>query len=136
LVTSISGTSYTREDNLQLSRKTIIMPRYILKPEQDSNFYVEWSTIVDSPLSWGSIEDLGITVTPEIKDRIDQTGTSSFHGVDGWDSPALLVRELGTGHGSWELPRQNLRSFLEELESVATDNAGQDKVLAKYATAL
>lgn len=112
------------------------MPRYILKHEQDSNFYVEWSTIVDSPLSWGSIEDLGISITPEIKERIDQTGTSSFHGVDGWDSPSLLVRELGTGNDTWELPRQNLRSFLEELEAVSSDNAGQDKVLAKYATAL
>jgi len=112
------------------------MPRYILKHEQDSNFYVEWSTIVDSPLSWGSLEDLNIDITPEIKNRIDLTGTSSAHGVDGWDEPSLLIRDLGTGYSSWELPRQNLKNFLEELEPVLNSAPAQDEVLQKYAKAL
>lgn len=112
------------------------MPRYILKPEQDHDFYVEWSTIVDSPLSWGTFDDLQMVVAPEIKERIDTTGTSSFHGVDGWDEPAMLVRELGTVSASWELPRENLKGFLEELATVRTDPAGQDSVLLKYAKAL
>lgn len=112
------------------------MPRYILKSEQESNFYVEWSTIVDGPLSWGSFEDLDVAVTPEIKERIDLTGTSSAHGVDGWDEPALLVRELGTTRASWELPRASLKSFLEDLEPVVNSAEGQDSVLQKYARAL
>lgn len=112
------------------------MPRYILKPEQESNFYVEWSTIVDAPLSWGAIEDLDIAISPEIKERIDLTGTSSAHGVDGWDEPALLVRELGTTHASWELPRENLKDFLVDLSPVAHSTEGQDEVLQKYAKAL
>lgn len=112
------------------------MPRYILKHEQESNFYVEWSTLVDSPLSWGSIEDLNVEITPEIKERIDLTGTSSSHGIDGWDEPSLLVRDLGTSHASWALPRKNLRNFLEELEPVIKDGPAQDKILRKYAEAL
>ncbi len=66
------------------------MPRYICKFEDgDKNYYMEWSTVVDAPVTWGlSLEefedhyrqkygDEGMRYLPNRMERVEAKGTSS-----------------------------------------------------------
>lgn len=67
------------------------MPNYIVKLTQgDKSWYLEWSTIVDAPITYGmTLEEFrqwyreeygrdGISKLEERLERVERTGTSSF----------------------------------------------------------
>jgi len=73
------------------------MSTIVVKPDCDRDFYVGWSSIVDSPVWWGSraevlryLTDEGRCVpadAPALRlARADATGTSAYNRRDGgWD---------------------------------------------------
>lgn len=93
------------------------MPTYIMKLQKDhKDYYLEWSTIVDAPLSYGmSLEDFKIYYErkygsdemgylQERLDRVDKYGTSS---VDGFSVEELIsCNRAGTNEG--ELTKQEI----------------------------
>lgn len=114
------------------------MPRYIVKPKRDEDFYVEYSTIVDSIVGWGTREQfkndpaLGRNVDERERRlaRTDKYGTSCL--VDfgdgrwyGWDDEEFTMREgvnyidEPSGEGFWTTPyiaRDDLRAFCETYD--------------------
>lgn len=67
------------------------MPTYIVKlSDNKKEFYLEWSTITDSPITYGMslkkfkkfyLKEYGISSKKDLEDRltrVEQTGTSSF----------------------------------------------------------
>lgn len=69
------------------------MPRYIVKlidPADNSEWFMEWSTVVDAPVTWGLTRDefteryrltYGASAMAEFADRmarVDTTGTSAL----------------------------------------------------------
>ena len=104
------------------------MPTFIIKPTPDSEVYVEWSTIVDAPISMGTRQGYlgtkrhdGSYYTNELFDQADVTGTSLkwFGGgpneMGGWDDPSLIYLHKGS------LPRERVleataRLILDEKE--------------------
>jgi len=107
------------------------MPSYIVKADPDVDLYIEWSTIVDAPISWGTAEELNLA--PERKERADRTGTSSHHGFESWDDGDMIISELGHCTGQYLLPRKDLLAFITELTEFTEDVDGQQLVLNKYA---
>ena len=96
----------------------------IIKPNKDEDFYVLWSSIVDSPLAWGSAEELagfheeirGEPPTPERMARVDRTGTSALwpsaeDPYMAWGDPdqSLIFEQRGT------IRRDRLKALCERL---------------------
>lgn len=74
----------------------------------DRDLYVEWSTVVDDVITWGTrseLKDVGIDV--ERLDRAEKYGSSSHIGAGQWDSDGLVVAQRG-----W-LPRGRLGAYLD-----------------------
>lgn len=102
------------------------MPSYIIKPSEDEDFYVTYSTVVDSPTAFGNREDYVVAGTEEDRlVRADEYGTSSLWGNPrylGWHEDTIMVREgiidptrpEHWSHGT--LSRSDLREFCETLE--------------------
>ncbi|WP_396645430.1 hypothetical protein [Microbacterium sp.] len=103
------------------------MPSYILKPKPDEDYYVRYSTIVDSPTGGGTRAEMLTLddVTPERLDRADDRGTSVHYGLPpfyGWHEDRIQVREGVTDptrpspwhYGS--IARADLRTFCESLQ--------------------
>jgi hypothetical protein len=98
------------------------MPSFIVKPERDVDFYVVWSTVVDSVTYAGSraelIADLGTGVgtEPARFARADRHGSSvagDHVGYLGWAHETFMVGEpLGEQR---TMPRRNLRAFAEAV---------------------
>ena len=65
------------------------MPRYLYKPVQELDFYVEWSTIVEAVVGWGTKESFRNEdpdfYAEERFERADRTGTSAIFGNASWD---------------------------------------------------
>lgn len=104
------------------------MPSYIVKADKDTDLYVIWSTIVDSPLSWGQAEDFP-EENPERFERANRTGSSSFDGFFNWDDEEFYLRELGTKHEDYMLPRVNLKDFLVFLSEDPGNPEHQQRAL-------
>lgn len=112
------------------------MPTFIVKADPDKDLYVEWSTIVDAPIQWGTAEELSIP--EDRKERADLNGTS-MRDDDwfGWDDEEFIIYGLGS-NGPHTLPRKHLYDFL----MLMSENAIDDKVtseqievaLARYTT--
>lgn len=100
------------------------MPSYIIKPKPDEDFYVRYSTVVDSPSgTFGTREEmLAADVPMDRLQRADQAGTSAFAGWPfGWNETTIPVRE---GFDPDEIPdeafmgeiaRADLRALCETL---------------------
>ena len=97
------------------------MPRPIIKPIREDDFYVEHSTVVDSPIYWGSraeMERRGIGA--ERLDHADLHGSSAKWGdplAYGWEDKTIEIRE-GIEHSLREgdfgtVRREDLREFCE-----------------------
>lgn len=77
------------------------MPRYILKPKPDEDFYVTYSTIVDAPVLWGTRDEIWHEDPDAFRnrlDRADETGSSAMWPRTGapymgWDETEIIVRE-------------------------------------------
>jgi hypothetical protein len=107
------------------------MPSYIVKAAPDEDLYVEWSTVVDAPIRWGTSDAL--VLRRDRKSRADATGTSSFDGFYNWEQESFLVANLGDGH-FYRLPRHNLRVFLETLSAAPEEQETQQAALDQHAT--
>ena len=107
------------------------MPRFIIKPTRDDDLYVEWSTIVDAPTRWGTAADLRLTA--DRKARTDAWGTSSWDQFFGWNQPSILVANMGDQE-FYDLPRENLKAFLEALGDDPENRDVQQAALDKWAT--
>lgn len=111
------------------------MPSYIVKADPDTDLYVEWSTIVDSPIAWGPASHFS-NEDPKRLERADRTGSSSMIGEYTWDDEDIHVRELGTTHNMYFLPRKDLKAFLECLSENPVDRSPskeqQQKALDTY----
>jgi len=61
------------------------MPSYIVKVDQDTDLFVEWSTVVEAPCFWGSraaMEAAGYAT--DRLDRAEATGSSCAGDISGW----------------------------------------------------
>lgn len=92
------------------------MPTYILKASPDEDLYVEWSTIVDCPVGWGTRKETHAydpnTNTEERLDRADKDGTSALWGnppAFGWDDEEFVV------YSGLDTPGTIKRSDLKEF---------------------
>lgn len=93
------------------------MPSFILKTAPDENLYVEWSTIVDAPISWGSREQMKSWGVGEDRlARADQYGTSMCDPAlpfdqqwFGWSDDGMIYDQQG-----W-LPRHRLGDLVVRL---------------------
>jgi hypothetical protein len=113
------------------------MPAYILKIHPDRDLYVEWSTIVDNAIRWGTraeFLDHLAKVQPDLLDdpwhcpearlaRADAHGTSALSNIEdrhpprgGWDS-SLMVEQRGT------LRRDDLEAYVAAMEAGDPDKA-------------
>lgn len=88
------------------------MGRHVFKPLPQEDFYVEWSTVVDNPVDWGSAEELGLT--DELLEIVDSSGTSSYFGLDDWRSQSMIFRDLDDDE-SYYVPRQDIRAYCDAL---------------------
>lgn len=79
------------------------MPRYIIKLDDkklNRSYYIEWSTIVDAPVTWGLTLD-------ELKDYYQSQ--YGLNGMEGFDQMMLRVEQKGV---SAYPPFDNLNSLL------------------------
>lgn len=94
------------------------MPHFIMKPVAERDFYIDWSTIVDRPILWGSRAELQRALDPDSNgsdrfDRADRTGTSSFIGDGAWDETEFWLREIGQ-HAIY-VQRSDLEAFCASI---------------------
>lgn len=103
------------------------MPTIIIKPDQDRDLYVAWSTVVEAPVAWGSRAETltwlaerwqrdfpdqahnRITDPEQRLRRVDATGTSAAGGFShfgAWDA-GLVYEQRGV------LPRRHLARACE-----------------------
>jgi len=79
------------------------MGRYIAKLADDA--YVDWSTVVDAPVSWVLARDAAVAEwTEERVARADRNGTSILDGYPAGTTPEEIVRGNRAGPGESELP--------------------------------
>jgi hypothetical protein len=105
------------------------VPSYIVKPKPDEDFYIYWSTVVDSPTRWGTRKELKhdlagdslIAGNDQRFERADETGTSSIDGFEGWDDTEFVVREIGPQ--PFVLRREDFRAFCESWDGHKTYDA-------------
>lgn len=91
------------------------MGRYIAKLGEDA--YVDWSTVVDAPVSWVVPRDVAVeTWTEERVARADRNGTSILDGYPAGETPEEIVRGNRAGPEEVEL------SVAEILDAYAHDD--------------
>ncbi|MFC7276242.1 hypothetical protein ACFQS1_19795 [Paractinoplanes rhizophilus] len=96
------------------------MGRFVIKPDRDVDFYVGWSTIVESIIWWGPraevlaylAEDAPADPPEERLARADLNGSSAYnYKIDGgWEDEGFTYEQRG-----W-LPRSLLVAACEALE--------------------
>lgn len=71
------------------------MPRYIIKPRQDEDVYVEWSTIVDAPVSDTMTRVEAVVAHSEDRiARADECGHSWLWTREPWWDHTINVSEV------------------------------------------
>jgi len=112
------------------------MGRCYIKPERDVDFYVEWSSVVDSVVGYGNRAEMladakeewgrrGVEEHTRALALADETGTSArktsrdYPAFGAWDDVELRIME---GGGPGYLLRADLRRYCDLLE--ADDEAG------------
>lgn len=98
----------------------------IIKPKTDEDFYVIYSSVVDSPVIWGTgaelLADRWAKVDAERLARTDATGSSALWcdpPEHGWQDETVMVREgiedpMRPPDAFWgTVRRDDLRSFCE-----------------------
>lgn len=78
-----------------------LLPRSIVKPEKDKDFYVEWSTVVDAPTFYGTRADIiehskesdWRHIAEERLERADATGTSARWYKASWEDDEIYILE-------------------------------------------
>ena len=121
------------------------MPHYMMKADKEHDLYVEWSTIVDAPVKWGTWEEMAADPETrphyfrERKDWIDEHGTSvqgrigSYPFEGSWED-SVLIANMGDLR-FYTLQRDRLYDFLVELSQVQPPTPRSEQTaLDKYAT--
>lgn len=97
------------------------MPSFILKVNKEEDLYVYWSTVVESPHTWGTKDEVFKYLTENLDhnkedterrfERANERGTSAFaYRMDGgWDDSGFIFEQRGV------LPRANLKAFIESF---------------------
>jgi hypothetical protein len=85
------------------------MGNIIVKAAKDLDLYVEWSSIVEAPLTWGTRQEfLDEGYAEERLERADARGSSSYIGICFWgDDDGLILEQRGF------LPRAKIPAYLE-----------------------
>lgn len=102
------------------------MSNYILQPDAGEDFYAYWSTIVDSPIAWGTREQLTKqfgedAMREERWERAEKFGTSSMIGSHSREEDdTYIMRELFPGE-----VKVKLTDLRELLESIVFDKEGR-----------
>lgn len=100
------------------------MGTIVIKPDRDTDFYVGWSSVTESPHWWGPRSEVtryllddarrrgGIDDPPGDRlQRADQHGTSAHDRRDGgWDDDGFIYEQRGV------LPRRHLAEACRLLE--------------------
>lgn len=104
------------------------MPETLIKPVPGEDFYVLYSSVVDTPTGFGTRAQLSAgrhPVEDERFERADRTGTSALWGdppAHGWHEQTIVVREGITDpteppRALWgTVRRRDLRAFCESLQ--------------------
>lgn len=99
----------------------------LIKPKPDEDFYVLYSSVVDSPTNWGTAAELlgdpSARVDQDRLDRTDKTGSSAKWcdpPEHGWQDETIAVREgiddPTRPYGGWGyVKREDLREFCESI---------------------
>lgn len=100
------------------------MGHIIIKPVRDEDFYIEYSSIVDSPVFGGDRATMlqRPAVDEKRLDRADVRGTSSFIGEGAWNEETIWVREgvedptkpQEAWHG--EVKREDMQTFYNTVQ--------------------
>lgn len=91
------------------------MPKYLIKPKRDVDFYIDWSTIVDDALAWSDRKGmLEMGYEEERLDRCDQKGTSAYFFAVGWEGENGEDGEVWRQEGF--LLYENMQEFFELAE--------------------
>ena len=101
------------------------MPSFLVKVARDRDAYLEWSTIVDAPISRGTRDAYLANGHAEARlTRADEAGTSARYfdwlpateQEGGWDDDCLLVgdHEEPPGHGG-RIMRDRLSDLYDHL---------------------
>lgn len=99
------------------------MPKFLLKVSPDRDAYIEWSTIVDAPVQFGTREECVEEFGEERVARTDRNGTSAlyFHWLEledqegGWRDEHLTVMNGAEVTGL--LPRSRLSDLYDLLDN-------------------
>lgn len=104
------------------------MARHIFKPLPQEDFYVEFCSIVDGAIQFGSAEELGLT--GDRLERTDANGTSSYIRSDDWTNPSMIYRD---GGNEWfYILRQDLRSWAETLDEDGEETEESQKFIHEF----
>lgn len=115
------------------------MGYYMMKPDPDEDFYVEWSTYTDSPIAYGTREEFQDenkdTYSDDRFERIDRLGSSYMLDIGRWHQKSFWIGQ------SWEISRDKLKPFLLEAFEIKdfdywSDNEECQAVVNKYCTPL
>lgn len=111
------------------------MGRTIIKVAKDRDAYIEWSSVVEAPVAFGTREDFLTYRGAEPRgwiasrfDRADQCGTSAmFFGwlppeqqEGGWEDPGLIYMQRGV------LPRNRMSDLYDLLMADANAEIPSD----------
>ena len=93
------------------------MPHFVVKADPNEDWYVEWTTITDGPVAYGTRADF-LEEEPgwgDRMDRADQTGTSAMMDPPwfSWDTEWFMVAEPLDEQRT--LPRKHLRAYTEAI---------------------
>lgn len=114
------------------------MGNYLIKPDPDEDFYVEWTTYTDSPIAYGprkEFQDYEPAVyTDKRFERTDENGSSYFLGCGRWDDEDLQLVEAGNTTQWWNVPRKHLKELSIGLVQNYDDRDKQQEFIEKYCT--
>lgn len=107
------------------------MPRYIVKPNRDQDYYVEWSEVVDGPIFHGTraeMAEYGIAQrwsSPEARlTRADETSNSALWYHPSWENDEHYILQQRGWFPRSRMP-EVIRAFLD-----ADENPDDPSVLA------
>lgn len=88
------------------------MPRFIIKPKPDEDFYVEWSTIVDDWTKAGTREEMLEDFEEERLERADKNGSSAYPRLFHWDTEEFSLGQYPSQGHFAHVKRADLREYV------------------------
>jgi hypothetical protein len=112
------------------------MGNFLMKPDPNEDFYVEWSTVTGDPIAYGDRKEFQEYDPERYKDarfdRADETGTSAYL------RDMAYGKELWIGQ-SWEIKRDMVKPYVIETFAIKDFDFCKDEfapIVEKYATRL